>query len=46
MVRRWSLVGLKAIFMAVFYNEPLVWGKIGFEPGKCYEQVQGGKLNG
>jgi len=41
MARRWALLGLKAIFMAVFYNEPVVLEKIGFTPGKCFEQFKG-----
>jgi hypothetical protein len=39
MVKRYILIGLKAPFMAVFYNEPAIWEKIGFAPGNCYEKV-------
>ena len=39
MMKRWSLVGLKAIFMAVFYNQPAIWDKIGYKPGDCYGQA-------
>jgi len=37
MVRRYTLVGLKALFMAVFYNDPAICKKIGFCEGSCYE---------
>ena len=40
MVKRFLLIGLKAPFMAVFYNEPTVWEKIGFAPGDCYEKFR------
>jgi len=40
MFRRWILLGLKAMFMAVFYNEPVIWKKIGFTPGKCYSALK------
>ncbi len=44
-VRRWSLVLLKAIFMAFFYSDPRVWEKIGYTEECLYkpgsEAVQG-----
>jgi hypothetical protein len=32
-VKRFALVGLKAVFMAAFYNSPEIWEKIGYEQG-------------
>jgi hypothetical protein len=40
MLRRWILLGLKAVFMAVFYNDPLIWEKIGYKTGKCYSAAK------
>jgi hypothetical protein len=42
MLLRWAVIGTKAMFMAAFYNRPLIWEKIGYEPGKCYQAVRGG----
>lgn len=39
LLKRYILVGLKALFMAVFYNELAIWEKIGFTPGDCYEKI-------
>lgn len=36
LVKRWAIMGCKAVFMAVFYNQPLVWEKIGYKAGKCF----------
>lgn len=36
-VRRWSLLSTKVILMAVFYNNPDIWPKLGYEPG-CLSQ--------
>jgi len=33
MLRRYTLLSIKGIFMAVFYNDPAVWKEIGYEPG-------------
>jgi hypothetical protein len=30
---RWALFGLKAVFMAAFYNNPGVWPALGYEEG-------------
>jgi len=40
MFRRWILLGLKAMFMGVFYNEPVIWEKIGYAPGNCYSSAK------
>lgn len=36
MSRRFALMGTKALFMAGFYNNPMVWEKMGYEPG-CFK---------
>jgi hypothetical protein len=43
MIRRWLLLGLKAMFMVVFYNDPVILEKIGYKPGKCYSAAKGEK---
>lgn len=45
MSRRWLIMLTKGIFMAGFYNQPLVWEKIGYEPGKCFRAMQDGEKN-
>ena len=45
MLRRYALFGLKAIFLGAFYLQPMVWEKIGYEPGKCYAQPEKGAEN-
>jgi len=42
MLRRWAILLSKAVFMAGFYHQPLVWEKIGYQPGKCFREVKAG----
>ncbi len=43
MLRRWTVLLTKGVFMAAFYNQPLVWEKIRYQTGKCYRVVKGGE---
>ena len=41
-VRRMALFGLKALFMAAFYNNPEVWPHIGYQEGCLSEPPDAG----
>ncbi len=45
MLRRFAFMGLKALFMAFFYNDPRIWEKIGYKE-ECLQKVSGEEAEG